>query len=183
MQHVASYLKIWTKSALVFASNLIKIWSKIDQKILSTSKLVLESVFFRFLVDFGPILDQFWVENGPKNGQNAPARSSQALQKRTSGRRSFKDEFLVDFYPSNDQKCDLASTKCTSMSVLNVENQDFCNAFSNFPTFFQSKRTSRCPKLVPNDYFCSRGDSFSMGLGKVNVLCRNPWNVKKALCF
>ena len=45
---------------------------------------------------------------------------------------------------------------------------------ANFPTFFHSKRTSRCPKLVPNDYFCSRGVPFSMGLGKVSLSCRNP---------
>ena len=187
----------------IFASKLIKISSKIFQKVVSNLKLVSESVFFRFLVDFGSILDQFWLQNGrrfrneivfgsvpdfgskigSKNCKNASLGSIQGLQKRIWRLRNFQDRFLDDFWTSNDQKCDLASTKCTSMSVLNVENQSFCNAFSNFPTFFQSKRTSRCPKLVPNDYFCSRGDSFFMVLGEVSLSCRNLWNVKKTKEF
>ena len=158
---------------------MIKIWShfwfKVDQNLIKNRlKNIID-----FKVDFRIGIFSFLA----KNDKNASVRSRIALQKRTWGFRSLKNEFLVDFYPSNDQKCDLASTKCTLMSVLNVENQDFCSAFSNFLTFFQSKRTSRCPKLVPNDYFCSRGDPFSMGLGKIKLLCRNPWNVKKALCF
>ena len=133
----------------------------------SNSRLVSESVFFwifcRFLSNFGPNLD-------PNLGEFCCRKRVRKRFRTPSGERLF----VIDFGPSNDQKCDLASTKCTLMSVLNVENQDFCNAFSNFLTFFQSKRTSRCPKLVPNDYFCSRGDPFFIGLGEVSLSCRNP---------
>ena len=142
----------------------------------SNSKLVLESVFFQFFSDFLQILDQLWIQNPTWKWSRPPS----ALQ---SPSGTHLDLIFIDFWPSNDQNCHVASTKCTSMSVLNVENQSFCKAFYNFPTFFQSKRTSRCPKLVPNDYFCSRGDPFFMGLGEVSLSCRNPWNVKKPLSF
>ena len=79
--------------------------------------------------------------------------------------------FGIDFDTIFDQKCHLASTKCTSMSILNVKRQGFCNAFSNFLTFFQSKRTSRCPKLIPNHYFCSPGDPFFEGFGIGGLFC------------
>ena len=134
------------------------------QKIVSNSKFVSEAVFFRFFVIFLEILGSKMV------GSN----ELEPVRKRFRTPSGFQRLFVIDFGPSNEQKCHLASTKCTLMSVLNVKTQGFCNAFSNFPTFFQSKRTSRCPKLVPNDYFCSCGDTLSMGLGEVSLLARNP---------
>ena len=137
------------------------------QKIVSNSKFVSEAVFFRFFV----IFYKFWTKFGSKMvGSN----ELEPVMERFRTPSGFQRLFVIDFGPSNEQKCHLASTKCTLMSVLNVKTQDFCNAFSNFLTFFQSKRTSRCPKLVPNDYFCSRGDPFFMGLGEVRLSCRNP---------
>ena len=158
-------------------SFLLQNWSKFNQKSIKKCYPIqswfCNRYFFGFCSIFDKFLDQFWVQNCFKNGKNASPGSAYALQKRIWVLRSLQDRFWIDFSASNDQKCDLASTKCTSMFVLNVKTQSFCNAFSNFLTFFQSKRTSSCPKLVPNHYFCLRGDPFFMSLGEVSLSRRN----------
>ena len=172
------------QTILKFDQNLIRFllqnWSKFDQKSIKKLYRILprcrSGYFLVFFCDFC----QIWFQNG----RSESVRNCRRLAlMRTWPFSGFQKVFVIDFGPWNDQKGDLASTKCTFMSVLNVETQGFCNAFSNFLTFFQSKKTSRCPKLLPNDYFCSRGDPFSMGLGEVSLLSRNPWNVKKTLQF
>ena len=61
-----------SKLEAISVPKLIKIGSEIDPKMISTSKLVLESIFFRFFIAFGPTWDQFWSQNGRKT---VPRRS------------------------------------------------------------------------------------------------------------
>ena len=66
---------------------------KINQKIASNSKLVLESIFFRFLIDFWPILDQFWLQNCRRSAVGTGLETS-SIPNSTSNR------FLIDLLTS-----------------------------------------------------------------------------------
>ena len=125
---------------LKFDQNLMSFWlqnwSKIDQKSIKKwyriQSRFRKRYFFDFLwffTNFGPNLVPKWSVQMIWN----------RFWKRFRTPSGFQRLFVIDFGPSNDQNCDLASTKCTLVSVLNVENQGFCNAFSNFLTFFNQK--------------------------------------------
>ena len=63
-----------------------KISAKIDQKMASNSKLVLESIFLWFLMDFWSILDQFWHQKWLSRTEETASGRVPAPQRDSKGR-------------------------------------------------------------------------------------------------